>query len=95
MDFFPIFFDIKQKPCLVIGGGEVAARKVSLLLKAQAEVTVVSPELARELSDWHEEGKITHVFNRASIVQNIGNFFIGIGPIILGSIMLFLISWLS
>ncbi len=61
MDFFPIFFDIKQKPTLVIGGGEVAARKVSLLLKAQSVVTVVAPELSRELADWQEEGKITHV----------------------------------
>lgn len=72
MDFLPIFFDIKQKPCLVIGGGEVAARKVSLLLKAQAEVTVVSPQLSRELADWHEEGKLTHIardFEDADIEQ--------------------------
>ncbi|MCW8935441.1 MAG: siroheme synthase CysG [Gammaproteobacteria bacterium] len=61
MDFLPIFFDIKQKPCLVIGGGEVAARKVSLLLKAQSAVTVVSPELSHELAGWHEEGKFTHI----------------------------------
>jgi len=61
VDFLPIFFDVKQKPCLVIGGGEVAARKVSLLLKAQAEVTVVSPELSRELAEWCKEGKIIHV----------------------------------
>lgn len=61
MDFLPIFLDTKQKPCLVVGGGEVAARKVSLLLKAQAEVTVVSPRLSRELAEWHEDGKITHI----------------------------------
>ncbi|VAW60270.1 Precorrin-2 oxidase @ Sirohydrochlorin ferrochelatase activity of CysG / Uroporphyrinogen-III methyltransferase [hydrothermal vent metagenome] len=61
MDFLPIFFDTKQKPCLVIGGGEVAARKVSLLLKAQAMVTVVSPELSRELAEWLDDGKIRHV----------------------------------
>ncbi|HED35162.1 MAG TPA: uroporphyrinogen-III C-methyltransferase [Gammaproteobacteria bacterium] len=61
MDFLPIFFDIKQKPCLVIGGGEVAARKVSLLLKAQATVTVVSPELSRELAEWLDDEKIRHV----------------------------------
>ncbi len=61
MDFLPIFLDIKQKPCLVVGGGEVAARKVSLLLKAHADVTVVSPELQRELSDSLAEGQFTHV----------------------------------
>jgi len=61
VDFLPIFFDIKQKSCLVIGGGEVAARKVSLLLKAQAEVSVVSPELSRELAEWRDDGKIVHI----------------------------------
>ncbi len=45
MDFLPIFLDIKNRPCLVVGGGEVAARKVYLLLKAGAQVTVVAPEL--------------------------------------------------
>ena len=61
MDFLPLFFDIKQKPCLVVGGGEVAARKAALLLKAQATVTVVSPTLERELTDMLAEGKFTHV----------------------------------
>ncbi len=72
MDFLPIFLDLKQKPCLVVGGGDVAARKVSLLLKAQADVTVVSPELQHELADWLAEGKITHVareFEDADIKQ--------------------------
>lgn len=72
MDFLPIFLDTKQKPCLVVGGGEVAARKVSLLLKAQAEVTVVSPELSRELVEWHEDAKITYIaraFEDADIEQ--------------------------
>jgi len=74
VDFFPIFFDIKQKPTLVIGGGEVAARKVSLLLKAQSLVTVVSPELSRELLDWQAEGKLTHIardFADADIEQSV------------------------
>jgi len=60
VDFLPLFFDMKQKPCLVVGGGEVAARKVALLLKAQAVVTVISPKLERELSEMLEDGKFTH-----------------------------------
>ncbi|TNF35821.1 MAG: uroporphyrinogen-III C-methyltransferase, partial [Gammaproteobacteria bacterium] len=61
MDFLPIFLNIQHKPCLVIGGGEVAARKVSLLRKAQADVTVISPELVHELAELAEQGKIRHV----------------------------------
>lgn len=49
MDYLPVFLDIKRKPCLVVGGGDVAARKVSLLLRAGAEVTVVAPDLCEAL----------------------------------------------
>ena len=60
MDFLPIFLNIKNKPCLVIGGGEVAARKVSLLLRAGGTVTVVSPQLGSELQHLLDERKITY-----------------------------------
>jgi uroporphyrin-III C-methyltransferase / precorrin-2 dehydrogenase / sirohydrochlorin ferrochelatase len=72
VDFLPIFVNIKQQPCLVIGGGEVAARKVVLLLKAEAKVTVISPNLGRELKEMAENGEIIHVsrhFEDADIQQ--------------------------
>ena len=43
MDALPIFINLKNRRCVVIGGGEVAARKVNMLLKTQAVVEVVSP----------------------------------------------------
>jgi uroporphyrin-III C-methyltransferase / precorrin-2 dehydrogenase / sirohydrochlorin ferrochelatase len=49
MDFLPIFIDIRDHNCLVVGGGKVAARKIDLLLHAGASVTVVAPELDTEL----------------------------------------------
>ena len=61
MDYLPIFLNIKQQACLVIGGAEIAARKVTLLLKAQARVTVIAPELARELSEMSEKAEIKHL----------------------------------
>ena len=41
---------IKGRRCVVIGGGEVAARKVDMLLKAKAAVEVIAPELHAELA---------------------------------------------
>ncbi|HUX64916.1 siroheme synthase CysG [Sulfuricella sp.] len=61
MDFFPIFFDIKNKPCLVIGGGEVATRKAGMLMQSGGLITVVAPELTRTLKELADAGKITHV----------------------------------
>jgi siroheme synthase (precorrin-2 oxidase/ferrochelatase) len=38
MDHLPIFINVRQNPCLVIGGGDIALRKINLLIKAQAKV---------------------------------------------------------
>ncbi|MHB1141748.1 MAG: siroheme synthase CysG [Sulfuricaulis sp.] len=61
MDFLPIFLNLRQRPCAVIGGGEVASRKITLLLAAGARVTVYSPALGETLQRWREEGKIAYV----------------------------------
>lgn len=61
MEYLPIFIKIKQRSCLVVGGGSIAARKVALLRKAQAEVTVVSPELCDELQKLKDENLIQHL----------------------------------
>lgn len=49
----PIFVQLKDKPVLVIGGGEVALRKIQTLLKAQANVTVVSHGFCPEVKAIH------------------------------------------
>ncbi len=69
MDYFPLFYQITNRPCLVVGGGEVAARKVTLLLKAGAKVTVVSPELGPTLAQWKAENKISHIADKFSPEQ--------------------------
>ena len=43
MEHLPIFINLKQKPVLVVGGGDIALRKINLLIKAQASVNCLSP----------------------------------------------------
>ena len=61
MQALPIFFNIKNRPCVVIGGGDVAMRKVSMLLKASAAITLYSPEICHELQDLVSAEKIKYV----------------------------------
>lgn len=42
MDYLPIFADLKRRPCLVVGGNDIAWRKAKMLLKAGADVQVIS-----------------------------------------------------
>ena len=51
MNFLPIFYNISGKPCLIVGGGAIAARKAELLLKAQGKVRVVAPEIDDRIRD--------------------------------------------
>ena len=56
MSLLPLFIDIKNKPCLLVGGGRVAARKLKMLCKAEAKVTVIAPEICedvKKLCDQH------------------------------------------
>jgi uroporphyrin-III C-methyltransferase / precorrin-2 dehydrogenase / sirohydrochlorin ferrochelatase len=50
VQYFPVFFDLKGLHVLVVGGGEVALRKVSLLERTGAVITVVAPRIAPELN---------------------------------------------
>jgi siroheme synthase-like protein len=61
MGYFPIFVDVTARPCLVVGGGPVAERKVEGLLEVQAAVTVVSPALGPRLEAWARQGRLRHL----------------------------------
>jgi uroporphyrin-III C-methyltransferase/precorrin-2 dehydrogenase/sirohydrochlorin ferrochelatase len=61
MDYFPIFLRLAGEPVLVVGGGEVAARKIDLLLRTSAKVRVVAPELVAGLAERVAAGEIVHV----------------------------------
>lgn len=46
MNYFPVFLDSKKIRAVIIGGGDVAARKIELLLKSTNNITIVSPKLS-------------------------------------------------
>jgi len=58
MRYYPVCLDIKDRNCLVVGGGQVGTRKVRTLIQCGARVTVVSPEVTAELKVLAQQGKI-------------------------------------
>jgi uroporphyrin-III C-methyltransferase/precorrin-2 dehydrogenase/sirohydrochlorin ferrochelatase len=51
MDYLPLFFDVKGKPCLIVGGGAIALRKARLLVKAHADIKVIALKVCAELRE--------------------------------------------
>ncbi|MDO8684553.1 MAG: bifunctional precorrin-2 dehydrogenase/sirohydrochlorin ferrochelatase [Armatimonadota bacterium] len=62
MTYYPINLDLRGKKCLVVGGGDVAVRKVNSLLECGAEVTIVSPEITDDLLK--QDGNIALISRR-------------------------------
>ena len=58
MRYYPIFLKVENRLCLVVGGGEVGARKVKTLLSCGASVALVSLELVEWLEEQIEEGVV-------------------------------------
>jgi len=56
--YYPIFLDIRNRSCLVVGGGGVGCRKAVTLLECGARVVVVAPEVDRELRELAARGAI-------------------------------------
>ncbi|MDW5501325.1 siroheme synthase CysG [Pseudomonas lundensis] len=75
MDYLPIFADLKQRPVLVVGGGEVAARKVDLLLRAGAEIRIVAQSLSPILEQLRQQGQI-HWLGQAFAAQQLDEVFL-------------------
>ena len=61
MPYYPAFLNLEGRKTVVVGGGRVAERKVSALLKAGADVTVISPSITKGLLKISGGGKIRHI----------------------------------
>jgi uroporphyrin-III C-methyltransferase/precorrin-2 dehydrogenase/sirohydrochlorin ferrochelatase len=60
MEHLPIFLDVKKQPCLVVGGGDIAVRKVKTLVRSGAAVSLIAPALCPELQSRLEKGEFVH-----------------------------------
>ena len=69
MNYFPLFADLTGRPVLVVGGGSVAARKVGLLLKANAQVRIVARQLNEELSELERQNKVLWIAKEFNVEQ--------------------------
>ncbi len=58
MKYFPFFIELNNKSILLVGGGEVAERKLDLLLKSNAKVTIVAPELTDYLEGFLKDKNV-------------------------------------
>lgn len=78
MQYFPIFVDTVELNVLVVGGGEVATRKVELLLKTHANITLVSPDISREIASYVADGKVTYIkqYYDESFLDNVRIVFV-------------------
>ena len=61
MNYLPLFMDLRGRPVLLVGGGEMAAAKARMLIKAGADLTVVAPRLERELTELVDAGGVGHI----------------------------------
>jgi len=59
MKHFPIFLAVEGRRIVVAGGGEAALAKLRLILKTQANITVIAAHAAPEIHTWAQDGKLT------------------------------------
>jgi len=60
LELYPIFLNLKDRKCLVVGGGQVAERKVQALARCGAQIHIISPQLTTGLRNMAERGLIMH-----------------------------------
>jgi precorrin-2 dehydrogenase / sirohydrochlorin ferrochelatase len=61
VNYYPIYLDIRNKKCVVIGGGEVAERKVRRLLECDADISVIAKAVTPALDIMIKEGRIHRI----------------------------------
>ena len=78
MKYYPVNLDIRNRKCLVVGGGTVGTRKVITLLKCGAKVTVVSSDVAEKLQEL-SDGDIIKLEKRPFQISDLDEMFLVMG----------------
>lgn len=60
MSYLPVFLNLSNRACLIVGGGRAASDAAAKLLQANAQVTVAAPKLNAELRQWAACGTVRH-----------------------------------
>ena len=58
MSLFPVFMKLANKPCVVVGAGNIADSKIESMLEAEARLTVIAPEALPRVQGWAAEGRL-------------------------------------
>jgi siroheme synthase-like protein len=59
--YYPVYIEMREQPCVVIGGGKIAEGKVEGLLAVKAKVTIISPDLTPHLHELAKQNLITYI----------------------------------
>ncbi len=78
MKYYPVSLDIKNRKCLVVGGGSVGTRKAVTLLNCGAAVTVISLRITKKLKDLENNSRIS-VLKRSYTTSDMKDAFLVIG----------------
>ena len=73
--YYPVFLDLYQRSCLVVGGGAVAWRKIEGLLDCGARVTVIAPRLSAKIEDAAGAGRVV-IQRRIFAKSDLENIFL-------------------
>lgn len=74
--YYPVYIELRDQPCVVIGGGKIAEGKVEGLLASRAQVTVIAPELTSQLQEWVEQNQVTYLARKYQLGDLTGAFMV-------------------
>jgi precorrin-2 dehydrogenase / sirohydrochlorin ferrochelatase len=74
--YYPIYLELRDQPCIVIGGGKIAEGKVDGLLAADAKVKIISPELTLHLNDLVKQNQVEYIPREYQVGDLSGAFMV-------------------